>query len=126
MPVLEDLRAELEALDEQAALVVGREVERADHVVAAALAQPGEGGVDQRRGDLGVVLALEEAELPPVVVLDLVEALVDLGGDPADDAAVAAGEEVLGVGVLEEGVAARSRWRLRSLISGGTHCSTPS
>ena len=36
----------------------------------------------------------------------LVEALVDLSGDPADDPAAALGEEVLGVGVLEERVAA--------------------
>ncbi len=106
MPVLEDLRAQLVAGDEQPALVVGGEVERADHVVAAALAQPAAGRLEQRGGDLGVVLALEEAEHAPVVVVELVEALVDLGGDPADDAVAAAGQEVLGLGVLEERVLA--------------------
>ncbi len=104
VPVLEDLRPELVALHEQPAFVVGREVERADHVVALALAQPAEGGVEQGLGDRRVVLALEEAELPPVVALHLVEAIVDLGRDPADDPAVAAGQEVLGLGVLEVGV----------------------
>jgi hypothetical protein len=104
MPVLEDLRSQLVTGDEQPALVVGREVERADHVIAAALAQPGEGGVEQRLRDRGVVLGLEEPELTPVVVLELVEPLIDLGADPPDDPAVTAGEEVLGLGVLEVGV----------------------
>ena len=40
VPGREDDRRALVALDQQAALVVGREVHRADHPVAAALAQP--------------------------------------------------------------------------------------
>ena len=107
MPVLEDLRAQLVAVDEQAALVVEREVHRPDRVVAAgARAASSPAASSSARGDLRVVLALEEAELPPVVLMDLVEARVDLGGDPADDPVAAASEEVLGVGVLEVRVAA--------------------
>ena len=97
----------VEALDQHPALVVHREVHRADHAVAAALAQPGLGRVEQRRGHLRVVLELEEAEQAPVVVLVVVEGAVDLGADPADHAAVAAGQEELRLGVLEEGVEAR-------------------
>ena len=75
------------------------------------------------RGRLGVVLALEEAEQAPVVALELVEVAVDVGGDAADRLAVAPGEEVLGLGVLEERVlASRSRNCRRSEMSGGTQC----
>ena len=104
VPALEDHRRAVVALDEQAALVVGREVHRADHPVAAALAQPRRGGLEQRAGDLRVVLALEEAEQPPVVALELVEVAVDVGADPAHELSVPPGQEVLGLGVLEERV----------------------
>src|SRR5205823_4834085 len=45
---------------------------------------------------------LEEAEHAPVVGLELVEVVIDLGRDPPDRAAVAPGQEVLRLGVLEE------------------------
>ena len=54
-----------------------------------------------------VVLTLEKAEQAPLVVLKLVEAVVDMGADPPDRTPVAPGEEVLGLGMLEEGVARR-------------------
>ena len=58
-----------------------------------------------RAGDrLGALLHLQEAEHPPVVALEVVERVVDLGADPTHDSAVAPGEEQLGVGVLEVGV----------------------
>ena len=69
-------------------------------------AHPPGRGVDEGPGDLGVVLGLEEAEHAVAAALELVPAPVDLGGDPADDLAVALGEEVLGVGVVEVGVSA--------------------
>ncbi|RDJ93436.1 hypothetical protein B4Q13_21905, partial [Lacticaseibacillus rhamnosus] len=47
---------------------------------------------------------LEEAEHPGPAAVELVVGEVDLGGDPADHAAVAAGGEVLGFAVLEGGV----------------------
>ena len=106
VPGLLDHRHAVEALDQHAALVVHREVHRADHVVAPARAQPLLGGVEQRRQDLGVVLELEEAEHPPAVAVVGVERVVVLGADAADDPPVAAGEEQLGVAVLEERVEA--------------------
>ena len=106
VPVLEELRAQLVPLDEETALVVGGEVHRADHPVAPAPGQPGLGRIEQRSRDLGVVRALEEAEQPPLVSLELVQALVDVGADPADRLIATPGEEVLRLGVLEERVPA--------------------
>ena len=48
--------------------------------------------------------------------------MVDLGGDPPDRLAVALGEEVLGLGVLEPGVLLAVEELHRSKTSGGTHC----
>src|SRR5204862_7137923 len=53
---------------------------------------------------LGVVIGREEAEQPPLVALKLVEAVVHVGGDAAHRRPAAPGQEVLGLGVLEEGV----------------------
>ena len=104
MPGAEDDRRALVAFDQQAALVVGREVHRADHAVAPARAQPLLGGVQQRARGLGVVLALKPAEQPPLVVLKLVEVVVDVRADPPNHSPVAVGQEELGLGVLEERV----------------------
>ena len=106
MPVLEDHRPELVALDQEPDLVVGGEVHRPEQPLAAARPQPLLGGGEQRLGDLAVVDRLEEAEHPVLAALVLVPAAVELGGDPADRLAVALGEEVLGLGVLEERVLA--------------------
>ena len=104
-PLVEDQRLAVEPVDEEAGvLVVGGEAERADHAVALAVPQPLLGGVEQRAGHERVVAGLEPAEHPPLVVLELVEVPVVVGGDAADRVAVAAGEEVLGLGVLEERV----------------------
>ena len=105
MPVLKDLRHQLVALDEHTALVVGGEVHRSEDPVAAALAQPPLGGVEQRRGHRGVALALEEPEQTPAVVLEVVETVVDVGADPPDRLAVEPGDEVLGLRVLKERIA---------------------
>jgi hypothetical protein len=102
VPALEDQRLALVALDQQAALVVGREVHRADHAVAAPVAQPVPRGVEQGRGRLGIVLALEEPEQAPVVALELVEVMVDVGADPPDRLPVAQRQEELGLRVVEE------------------------
>ena len=74
VPGLADHRLALESLDQDAALVVHREVHRADHAVAATLAEPGRRGVEERPRHLGVVLELEEAEHAPGVVVEVVEA----------------------------------------------------
>ena len=107
MPGLADHRLALEALDQHAALVVHREVHRADHPVAAALAQPALGGVEERGRHLRVVLELEEPEHAPRVRVEVVERGVDLRADPARHPPVAAREEELRLAVLEEGPRAR-------------------
>ena len=61
-------------------------------------------GREERVGDGLVVDALEEAEeADPVVVGFVVQPVAD-GGDAADDRSVPLGQEVLGLGVLEEGI----------------------
>jgi hypothetical protein len=52
--------------------VVGGEVGRPDHAIAPAVAEPLLGGLEQGVRGLGVVLALEEPELAPAVLLELV------------------------------------------------------
>ena len=108
VPRLADHRLAVESLDQHAALVVHREVHRADHPVAAALAEPVRRRVEQGPRRLRVVLQLEEAEHPPGVVVEVVERGVDLGADPAHHAAVAARQEQLRLTVLEERVEARA------------------
>ena len=58
----------------------------------------------QRVGDGLVVDQLEEAEEADPVAVGLVVQPVADRGDAADDLAVPLGEEVLGLGVLEEGI----------------------
>ena len=93
------------AVDQNPALVVGREVHRAHHAVAAAGAQPLLGGRQECVCHLGIVLALEEAEQPPLVMLELVEVAVDLRRDPTDGRLAPPGQEELDLGVLEEWIA---------------------
>jgi hypothetical protein len=106
VPGLADHRLTVEALDQHPALVVHREVHRADHPVAAALHEPGRRRIEQPVHHLDVVLELQEAEHAPGVLLEVVESRVDLSADPAHHAAVPAGEEELGLAVLEERVEA--------------------
>ena len=85
MPVGEDRRQQVVAVDQHSAFVVGGEVHRAHHPVTAARAEPSlRGGPAARCAASDVVLALEEAEHPPVVLLELVEVAVDVRGDAAD------------------------------------------
>lgn len=92
--------------DQHADLVVGREVHRADHPVATALAQPSLRGVQQRTRRFRVVLALEPPKQTPLVVLEFVEVPIDMGADATDRPPIAVGEEVLSFSVLEEGILA--------------------
>src|SRR5205807_3500597 len=86
------------------ALVVRREIHWPDHAIAATFSQPRLSGREQRAGGFGIVLALEEPEYSPLVVLELVEVAVDVGGDPPHHATVPPGQEVLGLRVHEEWV----------------------
>ena len=122
MPGLADHRLALEALDQDAALVVHREVDRADHAVAAALAQPGLGRVEQRVEHLLVVLALEEAEhAPGVAAGSSLKARSIWALIRPTDPPVAPGEEQLRLAVLEERVHAAVQEQLALEMSGGTH-----
>ena len=58
----------------------------------------------KRIGDLLVVDHLEEPEEPHPVTVGLIVQPVADGRDPADHIAAALGEEVFGLGVLEEGI----------------------
>jgi len=71
------------------------------------------------RGRL-VVLTLEEAEQAPAVVLELVEAVIDVSADAPDRLPVAIGEEVLRLRMLEERVAALVEALRTSSWSGAT------
>ena len=75
-------------------------------LVAPAGLQPALRGGEQGGQDLGVVLELQEAEHPRLVAVVGVPGLVDLRADAPHDAAVAPGQEQLGVAVLEERVEA--------------------
>jgi hypothetical protein len=104
MPRLEDHRPPLVALDQNADLIVGGEVHRAEQTAAPLAPCPLGGGAEQSGGHLGVVGRLEEAEHRVAATLVLIPAMVDLDRDAADRLAVALGEEVLGLAVLEVGV----------------------
>src|SRR5262245_58649237 len=107
VPRLPHHRLAVVALDQNAALVVHREVHRPEHPVAPAVAQPAGRRVQECLERLLVALDLEEAEHPRPALVEVVEGVVDLGARAADDAAVALGQEELRLGVLEEGVEAR-------------------
>ena len=103
-------RRRVEAVHQEAALVVHRERgraraarrgPRARHQSAAASSSASATAWSSTR--------LEEAEEADPVAVGLVVQPVADGGDAADDLAVALGEEVLGLGVLEEGVLGRGR-----------------
>src|SRR5690606_3922761 len=74
--------------------------------VESALAQPVGGRIEQRCGDGEVVDALEEAEEADLVVVDFVVQEVVDRSDATDHDAIALGDEVLGLCVLEERVLA--------------------
>ena len=94
----------VEPVHQEPALVVDGEGGGPSQHVVAAGAAPAGGRVEERVGHGLVVDGLEEAEeADPVAVGLVVQAVAD-GGDAADDLAVALGQEVLGLGVLEEGV----------------------
>src|SRR5205085_11207694 len=89
VPRLADQRAQLEALDEDSALVVHRERGRADHALAAARRQPPRGGVEQRPRDVLAVLELQKAEPAPALTVVVVVGVVDVRADASHHATVA-------------------------------------
>ena len=107
MPGLLDHRLAVEALDQQAALVVHREVHRADHVVAPVRAQPRAAAASSSGGRMsGASSSSRKPNMPQRWPWKRVELVVVLGRDPAHDAPVALGQEQLRVAVREERVLA--------------------
>ena len=121
VPRLVDHRAHVEALDQDAALVVHREVGGPDHLLAAALPQPRLCGVEQCLEDLAVLLELQEAEPAPLGVVLGVEGVVDLRGDPADHAPARRARKYSASPWLKKAFMRRLRKMRRSSFSGGTH-----
>src|SRR5690606_36689820 len=92
--------------DQQAALVIDRERHRSADGVEPSLAQPFGGGVEQWGRDREVVDALEESEEADLVGVNFVVQVIVDRRDATDHDAIAFGDEVLGLCVLEERVLA--------------------
>src|ERR1700759_2367401 len=99
----------LEALDQDADLLVHVERERPDHPRRAAGAEPASGGVDQLLRDLDVVDRVEKSEEAGVVLVDALVFAIDLSRAAPNDATRAPGGEERGVAALEERVLRRGQ-----------------
>ena len=86
-------RSRVETLDEQAALIVERGICRPADRRHALRVEPVLRGIEQAAGSLGIVVALEEAEEAPLLLVSLDVAGVHDRRDPADIAAIPHGEE---------------------------------
>ena len=85
----------VEAVDQQAHLVVQRRIGRPAKAVDALIGKPLPHGVQQAVGHLLIVDALEEAEETAALPVTLVVTPIQDGGDPAADLAAAKGQERL-------------------------------
>jgi hypothetical protein len=97
-------RRRIETLDQEAAFLVDRQVERPQHALHAARAQPVLSDIEQGAKDGGVVLGVEHAEMAGGVLVLLEIEPVDLRADPADRLALAIGEPIPALGMLKIGV----------------------
>ena len=75
-----------------------------DRAAHAPALQPRLGGLEQRCEHLGIVLALEKAEMPGRIAVALEMEPIDLGADPSDRAVAAQRQPVRDLGMLEVGV----------------------
>ena len=97
-----DPRRRVEPVDQQAAGIVDRIVDRAADVGAAAGAEPAGGGVEQGMGRLPIVDAFEHAEAADVAAVAFVVARIVADQDSAQRLPAAQGDELRGVAVLVE------------------------
>jgi hypothetical protein len=112
----------LVAVHQHAALVVGGRADRAAHRGEPARGEPRARGVEQRGRRLGVVRALEEAEEPHPIAVELgVRRVVD-GRDAAHHAPVALGEVQRRSARSQTGLRRTSSMSRTATRSGGTHC----
>src|SRR6185369_7620711 len=86
-------RLAVEAVDQQADLLVDRQAERSGHPLHGLGAQPVLGRLEQGGEDRWIVLRHQAAEMASVVGVALEIGAVDLGSDAADHLAATAGEE---------------------------------
>ena len=91
----------VEALDQQAGLIVDGKTERSGHAVHAALLQPVGSSGGESVEEFGVVLALEEAEMARQIAIALLVQFTDLSRDTPDRPATARGRPHGDFGVLE-------------------------
>jgi hypothetical protein len=88
----------VEATDEQTTFMIGGGIHRAAHGVEAARGEPFFRGAEQRCGDIGIVVGLEEAkESHPIAVEFIVRSVFDRS-DSTNGCSVAKREEQLAVG----------------------------
>ncbi len=107
MVVHHHARRRVETVDQQAAFVVGRIVDRAHDSSPAAVGKPLDGRVEQRVGDVGVVDRLEHAKAADIVaVLGVVQRIV-ARKNPADRLIAAPRQELPRGAVSIEGMLAR-------------------
>jgi hypothetical protein len=99
-------RVDLEPVDEEAAVVVERRIDRSAQMAPAARRRPSLRGLEQRAARLRVG-GLEEAEHAHIVVVRVVVPPIVDGADTADDDAGAPGEKQLDVRMREERVLGR-------------------
>jgi hypothetical protein len=96
----------LEAIDEQAALVVHRERRGAPQNIVVPLSAPLGRCIQECRGYALIVDTFEEPEeADPIAMGFVVEPVAD-GGDTPNNPTVAHGDKVFGFGVLEEWILA--------------------
>src|SRR5579863_3398795 len=97
----------VKACDEKSAFFVDRQGVRPLHAICATRAQPCGCGVDKHCGDLGIIAAIEEAEVPGCIVVLLLKEAVYLRTDPADGTIATIGDEESRVAEGEERIVAR-------------------
>src|SRR5206468_4171295 len=100
-----DRRRLVEAFDQETALLVGGVRRGPAHDLHPARGEPARGGAEQGIGDRPIVLALEAAEEPDPIVVELVVRVIDDRLDAPHRTAVAPGQEERTVGMTEEWVA---------------------
>ena len=97
----------LEALDQDADLLVHVKRHRAHHPLHPAHGEPLRRGVDEHAPDLGVVDRVEEPEEPGLVIPQPQMLAIDLRRAAPDEAVALPGGEERDLGPLEEGVLLR-------------------
>ncbi len=86
---------DIEALDQQAQLVIQRRIRRPAEIINALIGEPLPHGVEKSVGRFLIVAALEKSEKPPAFVVMLIVALVKDCRNPAANFAAPEGEKSL-------------------------------